>query len=76
MAKQMFLVTSEKSPPIIVKNDSVEGATEFFAASLSEKASERILKDPSFKVQPLTLELLDQITDGCDEFKIDYDAGF
>lgn len=70
----MYLVTTVRSPKVIIKAESPEQATEKFRVGMSESTADSYTNDPSYKVQPLTLELLDSITP--EEFSINEDTSF
>ena len=70
----MFLVTHNHLPPFVFKARTPEGAIERFRYGMSEDTAERYVNHESFKVRPLTLELLDEVSS--EEFTILDDVSF
>jgi len=79
--KKMFLFTAPDMPAIVRKAETQEEAVKgFFEGGFDPEYVEKLKVNPNFKVRPLTLELLDEITSGDEykegEFTFSSDTGF
>jgi hypothetical protein len=72
----IWVLTSDRMPTICIKAETQEEAVERLKQGLSETGKLLSVLEPSFMVRELTIPLLEEVTEGWDEFKLDQETGF